>query len=296
MARCGTETNEAVIASGIVTYNPDMGRLRENLNSILPQVDRVFIFDNASKNINELRLLIEDEYKSCPVSLCVNSRNAGMAVALNALAKRAIADGYEQILFLDQDSVAGDNLLVEEMQIAGDDIGIVCPQIYDRNEKEQRDNPPSVCEVERAITAGSLLNLNVFSVVGGYDERLFIDWVDFDYCASLALHGYRILKTGKASILHEVGRKEYAGKTIVLNSDGKPIVRSHYRTNHSPMRRRDKARSMAIMARKYSGTAIGKKVRFWIMKSVIRDIVYEKRKLEFVSALISGYREGAGVR
>lgn len=41
-----------VIATGIVTHNPELVRLHANLSSISPQTDRVFIVDNGSDNIS----------------------------------------------------------------------------------------------------------------------------------------------------------------------------------------------------------------------------------------------------
>ena len=37
--------------AGIVLYNPDLGRLKENIESICKQVDKVILIDNGSDNI-----------------------------------------------------------------------------------------------------------------------------------------------------------------------------------------------------------------------------------------------------
>ena len=42
------------IGAGIVTYQPDMDRLRENLNAVVGQVDFVVCVDNGSRNIAAL--------------------------------------------------------------------------------------------------------------------------------------------------------------------------------------------------------------------------------------------------
>ena len=42
------------ICAGIVSYNPDLKRLKENIDAIFPQVDEVIVFDNGSINQNEL--------------------------------------------------------------------------------------------------------------------------------------------------------------------------------------------------------------------------------------------------
>ena len=45
--------------AGIVTYNPDITRLVENINAIYNQVDNVIIVDNNSKNIAEIEQTIK---------------------------------------------------------------------------------------------------------------------------------------------------------------------------------------------------------------------------------------------
>ena len=50
--------------AGIVLYNPDLGRLKENIESICKQVDKVILIDNGSDNIREIEDLIK-EYLNC---------------------------------------------------------------------------------------------------------------------------------------------------------------------------------------------------------------------------------------
>lgn len=38
------------ICAGIVTYNPDIQLLKQNIQSIQPQVQSIFIYDNGSSN------------------------------------------------------------------------------------------------------------------------------------------------------------------------------------------------------------------------------------------------------
>ena len=40
--------------AGIVLYNPDLGRLKENIESICKQVDKVILIDNGSDNRREI--------------------------------------------------------------------------------------------------------------------------------------------------------------------------------------------------------------------------------------------------
>lgn len=47
------------IYAGIVSYNPDLLRLKENISSIQKQVP-VILFDNGSRNIIAIQKLISD--------------------------------------------------------------------------------------------------------------------------------------------------------------------------------------------------------------------------------------------
>ena len=47
--------NDDKIYAGIVSYNPDIQRISENIFAIHKQVPEVIIFDNGSNNINHLK-------------------------------------------------------------------------------------------------------------------------------------------------------------------------------------------------------------------------------------------------
>lgn len=87
-----------IITAGIVTFNPDLDRLKENVNAILPQVDRVIIFDNGSEN----RESIEREYQD-RAAIIKSEKNVGIAAALNGLMKKSVELGASWMLSLDQD-------------------------------------------------------------------------------------------------------------------------------------------------------------------------------------------------
>lgn len=97
------------ICAGIVLYNPDIVRLRENVNAIISQVDMLFLQDNGSENISEVEALIGGLPR---VVLLKSSRNMGIAWALNQLCEQATADNYCWILTLDQDSVCPEGIIV----------------------------------------------------------------------------------------------------------------------------------------------------------------------------------------
>lgn len=48
--------------------------------------------------------------------------------------------------------------------------------------------------IDFCITSASCTNLAVWKEVGGFDERLFIDLVDNEFCKRLIVSGYKILR------------------------------------------------------------------------------------------------------
>ena len=56
------------IAAGIVLYNPDIDRLKKNLEVIESQVEKVFLVDNHSNNLEEVKKMIKIFSYNCPLS------------------------------------------------------------------------------------------------------------------------------------------------------------------------------------------------------------------------------------
>lgn len=285
--------SKKTIAAGIVTFNPDIKRLSDNLSAISPQVETVFIYDNASENIRQLTNLLNTKFPKAVLSK--SSVNGGMAVALNSLAHTALNRGFSHILLLDQDSVAEEKLVEKLMGSVSPDVGIVSPRIIDRNEREYDTRETGVVRVSRAITSGAILNLRAFEVVGGYDERLFVDWVDFEFSDNLRTHGYGIVRVNDAVLLHELGKEEYAGVIPRRTSDGSLEMRPYYRTNHAIWRRRDKARSQAITIEKYKNTPIAVEEWAIFLKGLLKTLLFERSRIKTLKATVSGWREGRDI-
>ena len=278
------------ICSGIVTYNPDINRLENNISSVAPQVEEIIIFDNGSDNLNDILPLA-----STKISIIPSDKNKGMAVALNVLANEAIKRGYDEILMLDQDSVSTEGMVEKLSALSAPNVGIVCPCKSDRNSMGEEDIYKVETEANHTITSGSLVNLSIFKKVGGYDERLFVDWVDLDYCHNLRLHGYHILRAGEATLIHELGHKEYAMSIPRKNPDGKWHLRRYYRSGHSLFRQEDKVRSQTIVLAKYKGTPVFKEALIPILSSNFFDILLEKDKRALLHAKIRGHKNGKAV-
>ena len=160
-------------------------RLKENIDAVIIQCTHLYLVDNGSGNVDEVKGLL-NQYNQSKISILWNRENQGIAKALNQLTSAAQKEGFDWILTLDQDSVVPSNIVGEfEKYINNSSVGILCPIICDRNKDEEIKINEDCTEIDECITSGSLLNIKAWSEIGGFDERMFIDGVDFDICYRL---------------------------------------------------------------------------------------------------------------
>ena len=126
-------------AIGIVTYQPDLARLEENLKAAADnlqtigkdQQGAILIADNGSEQVADIQQLAQ---RMSIVTLIQNSTNLGIAAALNQLCRKAVDLGYEWLVTLDQDSVIQSGMLEAFCRYTDQsDVAIICPRIEDRH-------------------------------------------------------------------------------------------------------------------------------------------------------------------
>lgn len=223
------------IIVGVVLYNPDVDRLRENLSAISVQVNEILVFDNGSNNLSDIKFLLRDFPK---VALFSYRKNTGIAFALNTIIKKAQNKGYEWVVTLDQDSVAPSNLVSKYLKYLDEmDVGMLCCKIIDRNFGERSSDAmrmDGVEEVNLCITSASAINVEAWEKVGGFCEEMFIDGVDFDICMKLKEFGYKILRINDVKLLHEVGHSRivslFGKEELVFNHNP---IRCYYMIRNS---------------------------------------------------------------
>lgn len=264
-------------AVGIVTYHPSISRLKENVNSVIEETEKIFIADNGSSNIAEIRLIADADKR---IRLIELGENMGIATALNALCRAAEQEGYGWLLTLDEDSVMAEGFLSRYDDLQGhDEAGIICCRVEDRNYGRMYNSPDNGWEyIERTITSGSMMRLSAWRACGGFDEKLFIDGVDFDYCMTLKEHGYRIMRTNDTYILHEVGH----GRHTRLFGHNALVM------NHSRVRLYYIARNYLYIGHKHNC------IRHWrreVLKRILVVLLYEDCKCAKIKSMLSGIRD-----
>jgi len=197
---------------GIVTYNPDIERLNDNIKAIILQIENVIIVDNGSNNINMIHKCI-DPYKD-KIKIITFNKNKGIASALRKIMEYANMKKFEWVMTLDQDSIIESGLVSAYYKAALDinnsQVGMFTCLIKDRNfvdEKYEKQNTEYM-DVPYCITSASFTNVAKYFETPGYDPAFFIDCVDFDICYLLKEAGFKITRINYVGLYHEVGHGE----------------------------------------------------------------------------------------
>ena len=204
----------------VVLYKPS-SEVLDNIKTYISYLDKLFVVDNSENpNFDIVNSLL----KNPKVDYLCFGENKGIAYALNIGASKAIKCNYEFCLTMDQDSSFNDstrvNFIKEFQKINNfNDIGIIGLNF---EKSKLRDGN----YVKTWITSGNFLNLNVYKLTAGFNNGLFIDYVDFDYNEKL----------------NELNKKVYICKNAIINHKiGNPIelkffFKKYYSMNHSPIR------------------------------------------------------------
>lgn len=287
--------NMLKIYAGIITYNPDMDKLKNNVNVVLPQVDGLIIVDNDSDNLTDIKKFIAD--LGDPITLIENQDNKGVAYALNQIFKCADRASVDWVLTLDDDSQCYPNLVgmykgfIDSNKV--ENLASLTCLREDRKYKEKNVSniiggadtvqfSQDFSFVDTCITSGNLVAVEAWKNVKGFKNKLFIDMVDDDFCLRLRGAGYNIVRISKFGYLHELGndiiKVRFLGreKTVFAYS----LKRKYYT-----------ARNVRYMVRTYN-LGLVNNYNSYLIKRVLGTLLYEKNKIKGLKAYIKGYKAG----
>jgi rhamnosyltransferase len=278
------------VCAVVITFFPDAD-FPERLEKIATQVSHVIVVDNGTtgeSGANLERALAVGGNVSC----VRNHENLGVPVALNQGVRRALAaEACSWIITFDQDSLpAGDMveklLTVWKSHPRRENVMIAGPRtiFVDSTSRSDPAADPSWREVIHVITSGSLFPRQVFSLAGYFNEGLFIDYVDIEYCLRLRTLGYQVIEVPSAEMLHRMGRLE---ERFLLGEKVHP-------THHPPLRRYYQFRNALLLHRQYRKSQ--RPWRRWnriiLLKILILTLLYERQRLRSFFQIMRGIFHG----
>lgn len=178
---------------GITLFYPEPDALIY-LEELSKFFQKVYVFDNSPTN---------DSYsdKILPEFMYYYSgTNRGLSVAFNCFLKDAVQDEIDYLLILDQDSlykITALRGLMQEIEEAPIDADVAIRACYALEIHKAVGVKPEnrIEEVEEVISSGSFINIHTVKKHNlSYDERLFVDYVDYEFCKLIRRKGLKILR------------------------------------------------------------------------------------------------------
>lgn len=271
----------------VISYNPDH-RLPRHLQALISQCDAVVVIDNGSSNL----AWVENVTAQTRSRLISNGTNLGVAAALSQAARIAQEGDFYWLATFDQDSLCPPGaisalLKLHEAHPQRNRIGILA--LSHRDRATGRDyhhhldilvNGAGWRSVRSTITSGSLVRVGLFEQVGHFDDGLFIDSVDHEFCLRMRKHGWLVIEGQQQILEHSIGEAtehSLAGRRIVC-------------THHSPLRRYYMTRNqLEVCGRNLLVDPI------WATKGLLQftagsiaALLYEQDKLAKLRAMLTG--------
>lgn len=179
-------------AACIVVRRPDPERLLETVRSIAPQVDTVVVVVDAGSDM----LAAARALRGIALVVAV-PRGTGAGAAANHGVRLLVEHGAEVVVRLDPDHVAPADMVAELVRRFEDPrvavaAGVLGPVGAAGPVTAGRHGGPH--GVDACATSGSALRADVWREIGGWDEELATDHLEFDLCLRVRQSGYVVLQ------------------------------------------------------------------------------------------------------
>ena len=220
-----TEETVAVI----VSYNPDIEVFQQLLTSLESQCPAIII-DNGS-NPDSLQNIQAAVKRHGNATLINSGENLGIAHAQNTAIKHILGhkSSVRFALMLDHDSIPEDGMVTSLIKtydyLTGENnrVAAVGPVLYDPRHKsllkfhkqklfywgkirpENINSGNPAVEVDNLNSSGTLISIEAYRNTGGFDEELFIDHVETDWCFRAKAAGYKLYATTDSRLTHTMG-------------------------------------------------------------------------------------------
>jgi rhamnosyltransferase len=257
-------------AAIVVAFQPDRALIIRLIQDLAREFRIVYVMDNGGGR----EALTESIGSSASIQVVDMAGNKGIGVALNRGFQLASLAGMRYVITFDQDSTPpaglGGQLMqaLERLMAGGVRIAAVGPRVIDIRQARQLEHPfmrrrmgwptaatcistSELIDADFLITSGCLIPLAAFEAVGPFDQELFVDFVDMEWCLRARAAGYMTFGVCSAVMPHEIGTATKAsafGMTVL---------------GHNPVRRYFFARNTIRLLR-LPHLAVGWKARLLI--------------------------------
>lgn len=233
------------IAACVILYNPKPEHIR-NIQTYLDAVEKIYVFDNTETDTNENLFSEFDK-----IEYFSTKNNLGLPIHLNEASVKAITDGYDYLLTMDQDSSFKDTTLTEyfnsiENFNSKESVAVFGLEFAEIDKENNLTKFPKYIEKNYLITSGSVINLDNYHTIGGFDNNLFIDGVDIDYCFGALSIGLKNIEFQGLYMKHNLGERVFRASIFSL------FLKKKKRLVHSDIRIYYMQRNSMYLLNKYN--------------------------------------------
>lgn len=263
----------------VSSYFPDLDELEKNINSYLPWVDKLIIWENTPKIESRIAELTE-RFNDQKIEARTTGQNEYLAKPFNICIKWAKEHGFTHILLLDQDSrfeTGHFEKYINKINLFGDDsVAIFAPNAQNFEIETE------ILEKDVVITSGSIIPLNIFDKAGLFNEDFLIYHIDIEFCKRVRSKGYKIIAFTNIGLIHKEGYKRKMKIGFILN-------------NYSAQSTYYIIRNSILLWKLYPDKiTFNEKYSFYKYKVVFRiaKMVFENDRLRKLKAIFTGLYHG----
>ncbi len=224
------------VVAVVPSFHPEQA-VRTRIQSLRSQVDHVIVVDDGSGPAADAILsdIAADGHQVIRLPV-----NRGIAAALNRGTAAALANGADHVLTLDQDTVLGAgyvDICLDVLARArpGTRLAAVCAdRINGAPAIPSYRTPEGLGVVRVSLQSGMVIPRVAIEEIGPFDERLFIDLVDTEFCLRAGSRGWLVVVADGTSIDHQLGERIARASSRGSRDRDRPSSTYEY---HSPLRR-----------------------------------------------------------
>ena len=199
-------TKAISLAGIVILYKADIATL-DNIESYIDFLETLFVVDNGDSE--EVITKLQSAYTN--IIFIKHNDNKGISISLNEVLDMCKGK-YTHLLTMDQDSKFSDgsmrNYCYEMNRFDWDKTLGLSPTIIDHDVAPLYSGKVKWERTLRVITSGNVISVENAIKIGMFDEKLFIDEVDFEFCYKGNLAGFSVYKCMNGIYLqHALGNK-----------------------------------------------------------------------------------------
>lgn len=255
------------LAGLIILYYPKYEEVYRNISSYCSCIETLYIIENSNINkdfINSLKELVK-------IRIISSGKNIGISKSLNLALEHASKDKYEWLLTMDQDTSFERNdfsSFLNSFENINKKNLIIFSPIH--NKKFITTN---IIEKEFVMTSANIINVEKSLKINGFNDKLFIDEIDHDFCFKSIINKYKIIVNENIAVNHSLGKKDIRNVTIY------PALRLYYM-----------CRNYLYIREKYNdiNNDFFKLRDKYLIKFFIRHLIYSSEKFKCLKMILLG--------